>query len=344
MASVDLRFHKLDEARGRRLYRQILEAARAIPGVESAALVDALPAGRPGGSHSATIVPEAQPAPPRAGGFYARSAAVSPGFFRTLGVSLQRGREFVDTDVAVSPPVVIVSAFTAGKFWPHQDPIGKRVLVGGRPLEIVGVATNTQTGWAGDPPVPVVYLPVEQAYSTSMSVLVRTNSNPAAAVEPLRAAIHAVDPDVAVVDASTVADAVGKVLVPIRIAAIVLGSLGLLGFGIAVLGLYGVVAYVVSQRTREFGIRRALGASGSQIYVAVLIQGLRMLGLGVVPGLLVAVIGAGFLRHLLYGVEPYDPLTFVVVPLALVLVGLAASVIPARRAARVDANVALREL
>jgi ABC-type antimicrobial peptide transport system permease subunit len=312
--------------------------------VESAALVDALPAGRPGGSHSATIVPEAQPAPPRAGGFYARSAAVSPGFFRTLGVSLQRGREFVDTDVAVSPPVVIVSAFTAGKFWPHQDPIGKRVLVGGRPLEIVGVATNTQTGWAGDPPVPVVYVPVEQAYSTSMSVLVRTNSNPAAALEPLRSAIHVVDPEVAVVDASTVADAVGKVLVPIRIAAIVLGSLGLIGFGIAVLGLYGVVAYVVSQRTREFGIRKALGANGSQIHVAVLIQGLRMLGLGVVPGLLVAVIGAGFLRHLLYGVEPHDPLTFIGVPLVLVLVGLAASVIPARRAARVDANVALREL
>ena len=125
---------------------------------------------------------------------------------------------------------------------------------------------------------------------------------------------------------------------------LVLGSLGALGLGIAVLGLYGVMAYVVSQRTREFGIRKALGASGPQLYSLVLRQGLRMLIFGVVPGVIVAFIGAAFLRHVLYGIEPHDPLTFVGVPLALVLVGVAASYLPARRAAGVEPNVALRDL
>jgi macrolide transport system ATP-binding/permease protein len=348
IASVDLRYTKTDEARGRQIFRRMLEAADETAGVQDAALVTSVPGAirAPTGLY---MLPEGWTPPTGVhgvSGYFAQYSAVSPGYFDTVGIRLLRGRDFNATDLQTSTPVVIISERAAARFWPHQDPIGKRLQIRGSGpwLEIIGIAANTEGGWNGDTPRPFLYLPLEQNYGPTVSVVVRSTSNPASMIEPLRAAIRRADPNVAITAASTLADYVGLILVPIRITAIVLGSLGVLGFAIAVLGLYGVIAYVVSQRTREFGIRKALGASAPQLYAVVLRQGVRMLVMGVVPGVVIAFAGAGFLRHLLYGVEPYDPLTFTAVPLVLMLVGLAASVIPARRAARVDPNAALREL
>jgi len=351
MASVNMALHRIDETHGRRLLEGLLEAARQMPGVQAAALTSALPAAVAVGPNDVTgdLLGEDQPSQfsnGRAHGWVAFYARVSPGFFQALRIPLRRGRDFTDQDTVGAPGVVIVSEQAGTRLWPGQDPIGRRLRLehDGPPLEVVGVAGNTATNLLGVTGYPFLYVPAEQHYSGRMSIIVRTASDPAAMVEPLRQTLRAVDVDLAVFDARTVADTVGLGLTPIRISALVFGSLGMLGFGIAVLGLYGVMAYVVSQRTREFGIRKALGASAPQVYSVVLRQGLRMLVYGVAPGLVVAFIAAGYLRHLLYGIEPHDPVTFVGVPLALVLVGLAAAYVPARRAAHVDPNIALRDL
>jgi putative ABC transport system permease protein len=177
-----------------------------------------------------------------------------------------------------------------------------------------------------------------------MSIVVKTRSDPQAVLGLLRQTLQAADRDVAVFDVRTVADTLGLLLTPIRLTAVVLGTLGALGLGIAMLGVYGVVSYVVSQRTREFGIRKALGADDRELYSVVLGHTGRMLALGVVPGLVAAWIAAGYLRHLLYGIAPRDPATFAAVPIALGVAGLAASYRPARRAATVEPSVTLRDL
>jgi predicted permease len=349
MATVDMALHKFDEVRGRRLLGRLLDAAREMPGVQSAVLTSGLPATDQVGGVS-YLLGEGQPPVKffhgRPLGWYAECARVSPGFFQTLRIPLRRGRDFTNRDTKDAPGVVIVSEETGTKLWPGQDPMGRRLMIDkdGPLLDVVGVAANTATTLQGGLHLPFVYVPLAQHYSGRVSIIVRSASDPAAMVEPLRQTLRAVDQDLAVFDIGTVSDRVGLMLTPIRVTAVVLGALGALGFGIAVLGLYGVMAYVVSQRTREFGIRKALGASAPQLYSVVLGQGFRMLVFGVVPGLVVAFIGAGYLRHLLYGIEPHDPTTFAAVPAALVLVGLAAAYVPARRAARVDPNVALREL
>jgi putative ABC transport system permease protein len=349
MASVDMALHKFDETRGRRLLERLLDAAREMPGVQSAVLTSGLPATDQSGVIG-YLLGEGQPPVRflygRPFGWSAGCATVSPGFFQTLRIPLRRGRDFTDRDTKDAPGVVIVSEQAGTKLWSGQDPMGRRLMIDkdGPLLEVVGVAANTATDLLGGTGLPFVYVPLEQHYSGRMSIIVRSASDPAGMVEPLRQTLRAVDTDLAVFDTRTVADTVGLALTPIRVTAVILGALSALGFGIAILGLYGVMAYIVSQRTREFGIRKALGASARQLYAVVLSQGLRMLIFGVVPGLAVAFIGAGYLRHLLYGIEPHDPATFVAVPLVLVLVGLAAAYVPARRAARVDPNIALREL
>ncbi len=342
MASVDLRMHKIEEPYGRRLFARLLEAAMTAPGVQSAALTTAVPATR--STSSAYLVPE-ELAGLRTGGVFAFGSSVSPGFFTTLGITLLDGRDFSAIDTAASSKVAIVGARAAARLWPNASPIGRRLQLGsqGDTVEVVGVVTDTATGLTRTS-AATYYVPVSQHYSPRMHVVVRGSGPPTAMLEPLGQALRNVDTDVAVFDERTVAEAVGLLLTPIRVAAIILGALGLLGLGIAALGVYGVMAYFVSQRSREFGLHKALGATARDIHRIVLRQGSRMLLWGVLPGLVAAAIGAGFLRALLYGIDAHDPVTFTVVPALLVVVGLAACYFPARRAARVDANVALRQL
>jgi ABC-type antimicrobial peptide transport system permease subunit len=235
----------------------------------------------------------------------------------------------------------------AHELWPGGNPVGQRfsVLKDGPLVEVIGVAATTGSAVARTN-APMFYLPLAQSYdSTAMIVARAADGTPASAlVAPLHEALRRSGPELAFFDERTVAETLAIATLPIRLAALVLGTLGAIALGIAVLGIYGVVAYISTQRTREFGIRKALGASNASLYSTVLRQAMRMLLPGLAVGVVLAFAGAGFLRVLLYGIDTHDPVTFIGVTLALFLTGVAACIIPARRASRVDPNVALREL
>jgi predicted permease len=347
MASIDMRLHGIDDVRARAVLERLRTAAQGIPGVQRAALATGLPGGA--GTVSQNTGPlalEGESLVDGRRGRVVRYLAVSPDFFQVLGLPLRMGRDFSDGDVESAAPVAIVSEGAAEAFWPGQDPLGRRFsLRRDDPVrEVIGVVANTGSRLRGGLDLPFVYLPIQQEYSPRVSVIVRGVPDAGALLEPLRRGLRAVEPELAVFDVRTVEQTVGLALLPIRGAALVLGLLGLLAFGIAMLGVYGVLAYVVSQRTREFGIRKALGATSAGLYGLVIGAGFRMLILGAVPGMLLAFVAARLLGRLLYGIAPHDPITFTLIPAVLLMVGLCACVVAARRAARIDPTVALRDL
>jgi predicted permease len=343
-ASIDLTLHGIDEPEGRTVQARLLDAAQRTPGVERAALVSGLPALRQ--QNTPTVLLEGEAPGVRGLGRLAGFVSVSQGFFAVTGIEIRRGRSFAETDAAGSAPVVIVSETAAATFWPNENPIGRKLQT--RPdgpwREVIGLAADTATSLRSDSRFPFIYLPAPQEYNARMSVIVRGGSASPDLTEPLRYALRQEHPEIALFDVGRVLAVMAPVLMPMRIAALVLSVLGLLGFGIAILGVYGVLSYVVSQRTRELGIRRALGATSRHIHGVVLGAGLRTLLWGAIPGVAVGLIGSTFLSRLLYGVAPHDPLTFIVVPLVLVGIGFGAAGLVARKAARVDPNVALRNL
>jgi predicted permease len=346
IASVDFDLHRFGESQGRRALERMMDAARRVPGVTHVAEANTIPVG--GTTPRFTLYDESETA-----SVYAICADVSPQFFDTLRIPVRDGRNFAETDRLGAPPVAIVSERTAARLWPGANPVGRRMIarsyVGqvetSMTLEVAGVVADTATSLRTDRAAqPYCYRSAAQHYNARTSILVRTTGNPAAAIEPFRRALQQTAPDVALLNLMTVEERVGALLLPIRITAVVLGSLSVIGFAIALLGLYGVMSYVVAQRTREFGVHKALGASERQIHGMVVRQGVRMLAFGVVPGLVLAFIGAGFLQYIVYGIQARDPLTFALVPTLLVAVGLIACYVPARRAGRVDPSVALRDL
>jgi putative ABC transport system permease protein len=342
VANIDLAVARFDETRTRDVEPRLLAAAREMPGVDRAVLVSGL--GAAGSRAIGTLLTEGQTPGPNGRGSIAQYSSVSPGFFAALHVSLLRGRDFSDADVAASPRVAIVSPELAAECWPGRDPLGQRFrLSADQPLiEVVGVAAAIATGLRQ--PFPFIYLPLAQDQPRRLSLIVTTRDNPRALIEPLRRLVWRVDPSLPIDDVKTTAESLDVYMAPLRIAALVFGTLGVLGLVIAVLGLYGVMSYFVSRRTREFGIRRALGATRLNIHLVVLRSGLGMLLLGVGTGLPMAFLGSILLEHYLYGVSPHDAATFVAVPVALVCVGMAAASLAARRAARVEPSVALRNL
>jgi predicted permease len=346
VASVDLRLQQVSEARGRRLQRDMAAAARTLPGVQYVVLASGI---GPVGHSTSTGSLLREGAVPNARGFgiVARYASISPGALQALHIPLRRGREFSEHDVDGAPRVAIVSDELAARCWPDENPLGRRfrLTANGPLLEVVGVAGGVRARPSSTASLdPFVYVPLEQEYSPQISVIAVTKGDPRSLVEPLRASVTSVEPEMAVMATQTLADGVGFMLAPLRVTALVLATLGAIGLGLAVVGLHGVVTYFVSERTRELGIRRALGATRAGIYVLVLRAGLVMLLSGVAVGVPIAFALSGLLRNLLFGIAPHDPVTFVGVPLALVAVGLASSCIAARRAARIEPSEALREL
>jgi putative ABC transport system permease protein len=269
---------------------------------------------------------------------------VTPAFLCVLEIPLIRGRLITDQDTSTSSPVVLINETMARRFFPDEDPIGKRLDIAGPTYlrEIVGVVGDVKHENLRMPAAPQVYEPFVQKPGTSIRVLLRTASNPLNFVDIVRQEVRAIDNAQPISDARELSDVVARTLTRDRFSVFVLGGFACLALIVAAVGLYGLVAYTVKQRTNEISVRMALGAEPRGIQRLVVVQSLRMVVLGVGLGLAVSLMLTGVVRSLLYEVQPSDPTTFAAAAVLQIGVGFAAAVIPARRAARVDPALALR--
>jgi predicted permease len=278
-------------------------------------------------------------------GFFERFA-VGPGYFATMGTRLAQGREFNDADREGAPRVAIINQAAAEQYWPGRNPIGGRLYAGdstpGNALEIVGVVQTGRYGTLGENPRPAFFECFTQTDQSRATLVVHAQDDPLSALAAVRNATREIDARLALTSATPLEEHLTLALFPVRISGTLLGVLGIAALILAVSGLFGVIAYSVSQRTREVGIRMALGAQRGDVRRLVLRQGLWLAGLGIGIGLPAALAVTRLLQGLLFGISPTDPVTFLVVPLMLLGVACFACWLPARRAARVDPMVALR--
>jgi predicted permease len=282
--------------------------------------------------------------------YAALDRVVSPGYFETMRIQLLRGRFFDDHDGPDAPSVAIVNDAMARKFWPNEEALGKRFrlnLVGGtfRLFQIVGVVADVKEMDLDEPPKEEMYFPYWQAqgnYMVPSTLLVHTKGDPTTIASAVREAVWSVDPDQPVSQIGTMNDILDREVAQRRVQAILLGALAVLAMTLACVGIYGVMAYLVTQQNHEIGIRVALGADSRNILGLVLGRGAKWTATGVGIGIAGAFFVTRLMRSLLFGVSPFDPLTFAAVTFTLAFVALAACYIPARRASRVDPMLALR--
>jgi predicted permease len=327
-------------------FPQTLERIRALPGVRNAALVSQLPiTGRGTGAWLNRLDRPLPPGVKPAGEAY---RVVTPEYFSTVGISLRAGRLLSAADTRESPAVVVNEALVK-KYYSNENPIGKEIYLGAPDRRlfdhgaIVGVVSDTRDAGLGENALPAVYMTLATSPGMNqLSYVIRTNANPAAVMSGAREIIHAADPSVPIRDLRTMEEILGDALAPARWSLYLLGVFAAVAVVIALLGVFGVLAYLVSQSTREFGIRIALGATPRLVRSMVVRRALLLVCLGLGVGLGGAVLLTRFMKTLLYEVSPTDPLTFVVVAAAMAGAALLASYLPARRATRVDPVVALR--
>jgi predicted permease len=333
-----LRYGKTD---GQNFYRDLLARIQTQPGIEQATLVRFPQMG----SSFAQFQVFTEGSEPATEGMSTGFNVVGPNYFSTMGTPLLRGREFTEADRDGAPGTVVVNGTLAARLWPNEDALGKRVSITGPDgpfLEVVGVARDSKYRTLGEVARPYVYLPLQQSYDPKMTLVVRTTGEPSSITPVIREQIRALNANLPIADVQTLRQQIELTLLPSRIAAWVLGGFGLLALLLAGIGIYGVVSYGAAQRTREIGVRMALGASERDVLGLVLWDGLIVIGAGLAIGLLLAAAATRVIAAFLYGVGATDPLTFVIVPLLLGAVALVASYIPARRAVKVDPLVALR--
>jgi predicted permease len=319
----------------------VMRKMKQLPGVASAGFADALPLMF---SMSTTnVIPSDEAASlPEKQWPQIDTTEVGPGYFRTMGIPILRGRGFLETDTATAPLVAVINRAFAQHFWPGQDPIGKQLIIKKKQYEVVGVVATGKYRTLGEKPRPFVYRSVVQMSGSSRMLVVRTSGSTGALITSIREIARQIDSKVPVLEVETLTQATAPALLLPKLGADFFGLAGLLGLVLACAGIYGVMAYSVSQRTHEIGICMALGAQGRDVARLVLGRSLLLTLAGVGIGLGIALVVTRVLSDILYGISATDPVTFVAVPALFVLVALAASYIPARRAMRVDPMVALR--
>lgn len=340
--SLDVGLQGYDEAKGRAFQQQVLERAKTLPGVQSVALTDVVPLSL--NYNSTTVYAEGQPPASVSNLPLAVPTWVTPGYFETMGIPL-RGRDFTPQEKEKDSRVAIVNETFARRMFPGQEAIGRRFNSTGpeQPLfEIIGVVPDGKYNTLGEEQKMAVFRSLLRDYNSTVTIVARTSGDPRAVLGELRRTVQNLDPTLPIYDAKTLTEHMKIPLFPARMAASVLGSFGLLALILAAIGIYGVMSYVVAGRTREIGVRMALGAQLYQISRLILRQGMSLALIGLTLGVATALGAARLLTSLLYGVSPSDLLTFGGVSLLLAAVALLACYLPARRAARVNPMVALR--
>jgi putative ABC transport system permease protein len=322
-------------------FDEVLRRVSALPGVRNAAISAALPLSW---KRITPMLPEGQPEVPLSQRPFLDIEAISPQWFRTMKVPLLGGREFTVADNAQSPKVVIVNDTFARRFWPNQNPIGKHIVVGRGPdpSEVVGVSGDVRNKGLAEDTQPQIYVPFPQLPWANMNLLVRTTMSPESVTSAVRAQVAAVDLGQPITSIKTVDELVEAARQQPRFVMLLLGIFSITALTLALIGIYGVLAYSVAERRQELGIRLALGAKRADILLLIVRRGFILSGLGLAGGLVAALLLTRLMSSMLYKVGTLDLTTFVLVPLAFLCVAMFASYLPARRAMKVDPAEALK--
>ncbi|MEK6321117.1 MAG: ABC transporter permease [Acidobacteriota bacterium] len=343
LASVDVGLHGYDEANGRSFFKQIVERVKALPGVEAATIAGPLPLDAYNNGARLTV----EGAMPRYENERnsASYSVVGHDYFQTMNTPIVEGRGFSEHDDQNAPSVVVVNETLARRFWPNESPLGKRLQLGSakNPFrEVVGVARDGKYFLLGEPPTEYMFVPHSQNYDGKMTLIARTSGEPQNLAEALRQEVANLDSELPVYGVKTMPKFLDRILSGPKSIAALATIFGLIALLMAAVGLYGVMSYSVAQRTREVGIRMALGARRGAVLRLVLKEGLLLVCTGIGMGLVAAAAVSRLLGSFLYGISPTDALTFVTIPFVLAVVALVASYVPARRATNVDPMIALR--
>jgi predicted permease len=351
---LNINLLRYTKAQGREFYRQVIERVSAVPGVESASLARVVAVS--GGSSVRSLLIEGRPGSDnqfRSDGGVAPGADVNSvnsnviglGYFRTMGIAVQRGRDFTAQDTDDRPRVTIVNEAFAQTHFPGQEAVGKRVSFNGTAgpwQEIVGIVRTSKYRTLGEPPTPVAYLPLQQNHETGMTLHVRASVEPGTLAASIRKEVQTLEKNLPVATPTRLSEWIVNSLYAARMGAILLGVFATLALLLASIGLYGVMSFAVSRRTRELGIRMALGARAADVFRLILQRGFGMALVGISFGLAAAALVTRLLTSFLYGISTTDVVTFVAIPTILAVVAMIACYVPARRATKVDPLVALR--
>jgi len=339
--SFNLTDQGYNEARVGDFEQRALALAVRTPGVTSAAISKDPPMRV---SLARTVLLQGQENTASGAGRQTLTSVVGPGYFQTMGIPLLQGRDFTFFETAGSPRSAIVNEAAAARFWPGENAIGKRLHFFGDPLpaEVVGIARNANYQNLNEPPQPLLYLSLYQYFFATGVVVVRTYNNPEYVAAILRHEMQSLDRNL-LLQSESVERTIRESLWAHNLSGVLLAAFGILALLLAALGVYGVVSHAVTLRWREIGVRMALGGTGTNVQRMVLLDGMRMITVGITAGILIAAAVGRAVRSMLFVIGPNDGFTFVLAPAVLVLAGLLACWVPAWRASRVDPAIALRD-
>ena len=344
LATVDPSLQRYSDERSRQFQAQLLDKLRALPGVTGASIATHLPF-NVGGSQRAGVWPEGQTPTESQKFLSVVCTSVDRAYLETMGTRIVAGRDFTAHDDEAAPRVVIVNRALARMLWPNADPVGKRLVLQGDAMQVVGLVDEMRVWTIADANRPLIFYPLAQRFQQRVTIVARTGMDPIEITASVKQAVAQLDPGMPIYNIRTLDQQIASSplgMAPMRMGTIIAGGQGIIALFLATLGLYGLISQSVKRRTHEVGIRMALGATSSSVVNLVLRNGLKLAGIGLALGLLAALGLTRFLRGLLYGVSTFDPVSFTAVPAVLIGVGILACWLPAHRAAKVDPVVALR--